>query len=177
ELTQPRPTTPARDLQDRVRARPSSRSCRARGWRRGLAKSHGFFSLKRFICRKRSIYIQAGRLRMKRQAARCLVMGACVSALVCMVFAYAGAQQTKGQASAPAYAGAGKAPSKALPDGGPAPRLAEASRPLGNLVRGRLGKGRRDARALRGVTGRRRGEGLRSQGDTGRKTFVPALGC
>src|SRR6266446_8144849 len=52
-----------------------------------------------------------------------------------------------------------------------------ATPPLGNLVRGRLGKGRRYARALRGVTGRRRGEGLRSQGDTGTKAFVPALGC
>ena len=78
---------------------------------------------------------------MKRQAARSLVMGACVSALVCMVFAYAGAQQTKGQASAPAYAGSGKAPSKALPDGGPAPRLADGHPDLSGIwFVGALGK-------------------------------------
>src|SRR5207245_10530735 len=165
ELTQPRPTTPARDLQDRVRARPSSRSCRARGWRRGLAKSHGFFSLKRFICRKRSIYIQAGRVRMKRQAARCLVMGACVSALVCMVFAYAGAQQAKGQPSTPAYAGAGKAPSKALPDGGPTPRLSDGHPDLSGIwFVGALGK--EDATLVQSAA---------SQGDPALKAFDPKV--
>jgi hypothetical protein len=46
-----------------------------------------------------------------------------VSALVSMGAPNAQAQQDKGKASAPAYAGSGKAASKALPDGGPTPRL------------------------------------------------------
>ncbi len=60
---------------------------------------------------------------MKQRLAGFLVIGACVSALVCMLSVYSGAQQPKGQTSAPVYAGAGRAASKALPDGGPTPRL------------------------------------------------------
>jgi hypothetical protein len=64
-----------------------------------------------------------------------------VAVLACIVSIYAGAQQAKGQASAPAYAGAGKAPSKALPDGGPAPRLADGHPDLSGIwFVGGLGK-------------------------------------
>lgn len=58
---------------------------------------------------------------MKTRLANSLLIGACASMLIGMVFMCASAQQTSG----PAYAGAGKAPSKALPDGGPTPRLAD----------------------------------------------------
>src|SRR5438128_7737899 len=96
--------------------------------------------MKRFIYRGRSIYIQTARLQMKRRLVSSVVIWT-VSALVCMVFAYAGAQQTKGQASAPAYAGSGKAPSKALPDGGPAPRLPDGHPDLSGIwFVGALGK-------------------------------------
>lgn len=84
---------------------------------------------------------------MKRRAPSSLVIGARVAALACMVCAYAGAQEAKGQASgasgasAPAYAGSGKAPSKALPDGGPAPRLPDGRPDLSGIwFVGALGK-------------------------------------
>ena len=78
---------------------------------------------------------------MKLRLANSLVIGACVSALVCMVFAYASAQETNRRASTPAYAGAGKAPSKALPDGGPTPRLADGHPDLSGIwFVGALGK-------------------------------------
>jgi hypothetical protein len=74
---------------------------------------------------------------MKRQLASSLVIGFCVPALIFVVFAYASAQQTSG----PAYAGAGKAASKALPDGGPAPRLADGHPDLSGIwFVGGLGK-------------------------------------
>jgi len=74
---------------------------------------------------------------MKRRLANSLLIGAGVSALVCIIFAYASAQQTSG----PVYAGAGKAASKALPDGGPAPRLADGHPDLSGIwFVGGLGK-------------------------------------
>lgn len=78
---------------------------------------------------------------MKWQMTSSLVIGVCVSALVCMVSVCAGAQQAKGQTSAPAYAGSGKAPSKALPDGGPTPRLPDGHPDLSGIwFVGALGK-------------------------------------
>src|SRR5438309_11398736 len=62
---------------------------------------------------------------MKRRLVSSVVIWTCLSALVCMGSPHAQAQQAKGQPSTPAYAGAGKAPSKALPDGGPTPRLSD----------------------------------------------------
>jgi hypothetical protein len=78
---------------------------------------------------------------MKLHLANSLVSVACVSALVCMVSAPAGAQETQRQASAPPYAGAAKAASKALPDGGPTPRLADGHPDLSGIwFVGALGK-------------------------------------
>src|SRR5437588_9458522 len=84
----------------------------------------GFFPMKRFIYPTCSIHIQAARLHMKQKFGSWLPIGTYVSALVCVISIYAGAQQRDGQASGPAYSTAGKA-SKALPDGGPTPRLAD----------------------------------------------------
>jgi hypothetical protein len=102
---------------------------------------------------------------MKRQLTNSLVIGACVPALVCMVFVYASAQQTNGQASAPAYVGAGKAPSKALPDGGPAPRLADGHPDLSGIwFVGGLGK--EDARLAQSAA---------TQGDPAQRPFDPKV--
>ena len=62
---------------------------------------------------------------MKTRLADSLVIGALVSAFVLVLAPRATAQQSKEQGSAHAYAGSGKALSKALPDGGPAPRLSD----------------------------------------------------
>jgi hypothetical protein len=63
---------------------------------------------------------------MKQRFASSIARGACVSALMCtVVVAGANAQENKGQASAPTYKGNGKSASTPLPDGGPAPRLAD----------------------------------------------------
>jgi len=60
---------------------------------------------------------------MKTRLANPFVIGVFVSAFVFVLAPCAIAQQAKEQGSAPPYAGSGKAASKALPDGGPAPRL------------------------------------------------------
>jgi hypothetical protein len=102
---------------------------------------------------------------MKRQVANSLAIGACVAALVCAVCAYAGAQQTKGQASAPAYAGSGKALSKALPDGGPAPRLPDGHPDFSGIwFVGGLGK--EDATLVPSAA---------TQGDPGVRAFDPKV--
>jgi hypothetical protein len=63
---------------------------------------------------------------MRQPFVKSVAIEACVLALACIFLAArSGAQEQKGQASEPAYAGNGKAASKPLPDGGPAPRLAD----------------------------------------------------
>jgi len=102
---------------------------------------------------------------MKERLASSLLIGACVSTLVCMVSLYAGAQQGKGQESGPAYAVAGKAPSKALPDGGPAPRLADGHPDLSGIwFVGSLGK--EDALSVQSAA---------SQGDAALRPFDPKV--
>ena len=102
---------------------------------------------------------------MKLQPANSLVTIACVSALVCTSSPYASAQQDKGQSSAPAYAGAGKAASKALPDGGPTPRLPDGHPDLSGIwFVGGLGK--EDARLAQSAA---------TQGDPAQRPFDPKV--
>jgi hypothetical protein len=76
---------------------------------------------------------------MKRRFGNSLVITAGLLALVCMVSAYAGPQQKTGEVSAPGYGG--KARSKPLPEGGPAPRLADGHPDLSGVwFIGLLGK-------------------------------------
>ncbi len=127
-------------------------------------KIRGFFPLKRFIYRERSIDIQTARIHMRQRWASSFGMVACVSALICMVSLNAGAQQGEGQASAPAYATAGKA-SKALPDGGPAPRLADGHPDFSGIwFVGSLGK--EDALSVQSAA---------SQGDQALRPFDPKV--
>ena len=78
---------------------------------------------------------------MKNRLVNSIVIGACAPALVSMLAAYGGGQETKSRASAPSYAGSGKEPSKALPDGGPAPRLPDGHADLSGIwFVGSLGK-------------------------------------
>jgi hypothetical protein len=101
---------------------------------------------------------------MRQRWASSLVIVACVSALICMVSLYAGAQQGKGQTSEPAYATAGKA-SKALPDGGPAPRLADGHPDFSGIwFVGSLGK--EDALSVQSAA---------SQGDPALRPFDPKV--
>ena len=102
---------------------------------------------------------------MKPHLANSLVTIACVSALVCTSSPYASAQQDKGQSSAQAYAGAGKSASKALPDGGPAPRLADGHPDLSGIwFVGGLGK--EDARLAQSAA---------TQGDPAQRPFDPKV--
>jgi hypothetical protein len=101
---------------------------------------------------------------MKQPMARYAVIGACLSALLCMVALYARAQQPKEQTPAHTYAG-GKATSKALPDGGPAPRLADGHPDLSGIwFVGSLGK--EDALSV---------ESAAQQGDPNLKAFDPKV--
>src|SRR5579862_714885 len=132
--------------------------------RRASIKIHRFFPLKRFIYRERSRDIQTARIHMKQRLATSLAIMACVSALICVVSLYAGAQQGEGQSSAPAYATAGKA-SKALPDGGPAPRLADGHPDFSGIwFVGSLGK--EDALSVQSAA---------SQGDQALRPFDPKV--
>jgi hypothetical protein len=102
---------------------------------------------------------------MKLHLVNSLVTIACVSALVCTSSPYTSAQQDKGQPSAPAYAGAGKAASKVLPDGGPAPRLADGHPDLSGIwFVGALGK--EDARLAQSAA---------TQGDPAQRPFDPKV--
>lgn len=102
---------------------------------------------------------------MKLRLASSLVIVACVSALVCMFSSHAGAQEARGQTSGPAYAGAGKAPSKVLTDGGPAPRLADGHPDFSGIwFVGALGK--EDALSV---------ESAATQGDPALRPFDPKV--
>ncbi|PYU27615.1 MAG: hypothetical protein DMG32_06020 [Acidobacteria bacterium] len=102
---------------------------------------------------------------MKLHLANSLVIMTCVLALVCMVSVSAGAQQDKGQPSAPGYAGAGKAASKALSDGGPPPRLTDGHPDLSGIwFVGGLGK--EDARLAQSAA---------TQGDPAQRPFDPKV--
>jgi hypothetical protein len=98
---------------------------------------------------------------MKWRLANSLLLGVGVSALICIVSAHANAQQANG----PDYAGAGKAASKALPDGGPAPRFADGHPDLSGIwFVGALGK--EDARLAQSAA---------TQGDPAQRPFDPKV--
>jgi hypothetical protein len=100
---------------------------------------------------------------MKQEFGGSLLIG-CVSALIGMISIYAGAQQQNGQTSGPAYATSGKA-SKALPDGGPTPRLVDGHPDFSGIwFVGALGK--EDALLVQSAA---------SQGDPALKAFDPKV--
>ena len=102
---------------------------------------------------------------MKTRLANPLVIEACVSAFVFMLAPCAVAQQAKEQGSAHPYAGSGKAPSKALPDGGPAPRLPDGHPDFSGIwFVGSLGK--EDALLVQSAA---------TQGDPGVRPFDPKV--
>lgn len=101
---------------------------------------------------------------MKQRSGSWLWIGACVSALLCILSFSVRAQQQKGQASGPAYDTSGKA-SKALPDGGPTPRLADGHPDFSGIwFVGSLGK--EDALSVQSAA---------SQGDPALKPFDPKV--
>jgi len=76
---------------------------------------------------------------MEQRFPNTLFLALGVLTVLCMVSAYASAQQTKEQLSTPGYAG--RTPSKPLPDGGPAPRLPDGHPDFSGVwFKGLLGK-------------------------------------
>jgi hypothetical protein len=101
---------------------------------------------------------------MKPRLTSLVAIAAC-AALQCMISTSVGAQQSKEKPSGPAYAGAGKAPSKALTDGGPAPRLADGHPDFSGIwFVGSLGK--EDALSVQSAA---------TQGDPALRPFDPKV--
>jgi hypothetical protein len=102
---------------------------------------------------------------MKQRLTLSVAIGICLSALLWTISPRGDAQETKRQASAPAYAGSGKTASKPLPDGGPAPRLTDGHPDFSGIwFAGSLGK--EDALSA---------ESAAQQGDPNLRAFDPKI--